>query len=63
MNALRTILSALGESIAPDGTMAKMRVRTTLDMLLTLAVTLLAVALTVGYQVFGRWARRQNPPD
>jgi hypothetical protein len=63
MNALRTILSALGESMAPDGTMAKMRVRTTLDMLLTLAVTLLAVALTVGYQVFGRWARRQNPPD
>jgi hypothetical protein len=63
MNALRTILSALGESMAPDGTMAKMRVRTTLDMLLTLAVTVLAVALTVGYQVFGRWARRQNPPD
>lgn len=63
MNALRTVLSALGESMAPDGTMTKMRMRTTLDLLLTFAITVLAVALTVGYQVFGRWARHQNPPD
>ena len=49
--------------MTPDGTMVRMRIRTTLDMVLTLAVTALAVGLIVGYQVVGRWARRSDSPD
>jgi hypothetical protein len=30
----------------------------TLDLLVTLGVTFLAVGLAVGYQLVGRWARR-----
>jgi len=58
MSALRTILSAIAESMAPDGTMVKMRFRVTLDMLTTLAVTVLAIGLGIGYQVLGRRGAR-----
>ena len=60
MRAITTILSAIVESMAPDGTVARIRFRTFLDMLLTLIVTALAVVLAVGYPVLGRWARRQG---
>ena len=63
MSALRTIFSAVAEPMMPDTTMARMRFRTTLDVLLTLGVTALAVGLAVGYQVIGRWARRSGSPD
>ena len=63
MNAIGSLISAVFESFTPDGTMARMRFRATLDMVLTLGITLLAVALTVGYQVFGRWARRGQGGD
>ena len=49
--------------MTPDTTMARMRFRTTLDVLVTLGVTVLAVGLAVGYQVIGRWARRSGSPD
>jgi hypothetical protein len=58
MNALGSVIAAVADSFMPDGTTARLRFRATLDMLLTLLITLLAVALTVGYQLFGRWARR-----
>jgi hypothetical protein len=58
MSALRTVFSALAESMTPDGTMARMRFRTTVDMVVTLIVTVLAVVLAVGYQVIGPLARR-----
>jgi len=57
MSALRTILSGLAGAMAPDGTMTRIRLRTTLDMLLTLGVTVFAVVITIGYQVLGRRAR------
>ena len=63
MSALRTIFSAMADSMTPDGTMARMRFRTTLDMLVTLVVTVLAVGLAVGYQVATRWARRSGASD
>jgi len=58
MSALRTVFSALADSMTPDGTMARMRFRTTLDMLVTLVVTVLAIVLAIGYQVIGPLARR-----
>lgn len=63
VNAITTLLAAIADSFTPDGTMARMRFRTSLDMVLTLLVTLLAVGLAVGYQVFGRWARRSQGGD
>jgi len=63
MSAFRTIFSAVSDSMTPDGTIVRMRMRTTLDMLLTLAITALAVGLIVGYQVVGRWARRSDSSD
>ncbi len=63
MRAIGTIISAIADSMTPDGTLVRMRFRTSLDMLVTLAVTILALALTVGYQVFGRWARRSGRSD
>jgi transcriptional regulator GlxA family with amidase domain len=63
MTALRTILSAFADAMAPDGMILRMRFRTTLDMLVTTAITVLAVVLAVGYQVIGRWARRAGWVD
>jgi hypothetical protein len=63
MSAFRTIFSAVSDSMTPDGTIVRMRVRTTVDMVLTLAITVLAVGLTVGYQVVGRWVRRSDSSD
>lgn len=51
MNTLRTIVSGLIEGMAPDGTLVKVRLRITLDALLTLLVSIIAIGLTVGYQV------------
>jgi hypothetical protein len=58
MNALRAILLGVGESMTPDGTMVKNRMRITADMLVTMAVMVLAIVLAVGYQVLGRWGNR-----
>ena len=63
MTALRTIFSAVADSMTPDGTMVRMRTRTTLDMVVTLATTILAVVLIVGFQVLGRWTRRSTSSD
>ena len=63
MSGLRTFITAIADAMTPDGTVVGMRMRATLDMLVTLVVTVLAVVLTVGFQVFGRWARRQQRED
>ncbi len=63
MSVLRSILSAYTEAMTPDGTMVRMRLRSTLDLLLTTGVTILAIGLAVGYQVVGRWARRSGWVD
>jgi hypothetical protein len=63
MTALRSFLSAFLDGLAPDGDILRMRFRTKLDSLITLLVTLLAVALAIGYQVVGRWARRAGWVD
>lgn len=58
MSAVRTIISAVMDSMTSDG--VRMRSRTTLDTVVTLAVAVLAVVLAVGYQLVGRWARRSG---
>ena len=63
MRAVITLVSAITDAMAPDGTMARMRARSTLDTLLPFGITVLAVVMAVGYQVFGRWARRQQRTD
>jgi hypothetical protein len=63
MRALRKAFTALAESMTPDGTMTKMRARSSMDTFVTLAVTALAIVLGVGYQVVGRWARRAGWVD
>lgn len=63
MTALRTLLSAFTETMAPDGRLVRLRFRATLDLLLTAGITILAVALAVGFQVLGRWARRSGWVD
>ena len=51
MSALRTILGGLAEGMTPDGTMVRNRMRIRLDMLVTVVVGILAIALAVVYQV------------
>jgi hypothetical protein len=63
MNALGTLVSAIADSFMPDGTTARLRFRASLETILAFLIALLAVALTVGYQVFRRWARRTEGGD
>ena len=44
----------------PLGGLWRLRARVTLDLLITLAVTILALGLAVGYQLVGRWSRRSG---
>jgi hypothetical protein len=44
--------------VRPLGSLWRLRARVTLDLLVTLAVTVVAIALALGYQLVGRWARR-----
>jgi hypothetical protein len=60
MRAFRTIIAAVADSMAPDGTLMRLRLRTTFDNLVTLLVAVLAIGLAVGYQLVGRWARRSD---
>ncbi len=54
MSAFRKLPSAVTGAMAPDRTSTSLRLRTSLDMLLTLAMAVLAVVLVIGYQVLGR---------
>ena len=58
MSAWRGVLLGIVDTLVPDGTITRNRARVTVDMLLTFAIALLAVVLTVGYQVLGRWGAR-----
>lgn len=51
MNALRATLLSLGQAMAPDGKLMRGRMRDRLDLLLTLLFVMVALGLTVGYQV------------
>ena len=44
----------------PLGSLWRLRARVTLDLLVTLAVTLIAIGLAAGYQLVGRWSRRSG---
>jgi|GEM_PF-4651363 len=61
MSALRSILSPIVNGMSPDGTIMRIRLRTTLDMVLTMGITVFAVALTIGYHVSGRRGRNSAP--
>ena len=51
MSALRTILSGMAEGMTPDSTLVHARMRVTLDLIVTLLVSILAVGLIVSFQV------------
>ena len=61
MRVMSAILSAIGEILVPRDDMEQIRFR--VANLITLLVTAVMVLLAVGYQVFGRWARRSTRPD
>ena len=46
--------------VRPLGSLWRLRARVTLDLVITLAVTLLALGLAAGYQLVGRWSRRSG---
>jgi hypothetical protein len=54
MQIIRRELRSAGVAAAPRGRVTRLRFRATLDTLVALAVTLVAVGLAVGYQVFRR---------
>ena len=70
MSLLRTILGGVAEGMAPDPTMASLRFRHGIEMVLTILAAILAVILAIGYQVFLRvprsWLERVpglGPPE
>ena len=46
--------------VRPVSSLWRLRVRISLDLLVTLAVTALAIGLAVAYQLVGRWSRRDG---
>jgi hypothetical protein len=50
MSAVRSILLGLGEAMAPDGTLMRVRFRAQLDVLITLLLATVAVGLAIAYQ-------------
>jgi hypothetical protein len=56
MQIVRRNLRGFGVAATPRGRVTRLRLRTTIDTLLALVITLLAVALAIGYQVFRRRA-------
>jgi len=51
MRALRAILIDLGEAMAPDSTLLRVRFRAQRDQVITLLLATVAFGLALGYQV------------
>ena len=51
MGILRSIWAGLAELMTPDSTLVRVRFQVSLDQLLTLAIVLMALGLSLGYQV------------
>ena len=51
MSALRAILLGLGEAMAPDSTLMRVRFRAQRDQVITLLLATIAFGLAFGYQV------------
>jgi hypothetical protein len=62
MQVLKRELVSAGRDAAPRGRIMRLQMRASLDALTTLAVTALAVAMAVGYQVFRRRAAGSSAP-
>jgi hypothetical protein len=58
MSPIKRVIGGVAGAAAPDDTMVRVRFRTSLDALLTLAIAMLAIVLAVGYQVLSRWGDR-----
>ncbi|MFV2063793.1 MAG: hypothetical protein ACC726_09820 [Chloroflexota bacterium] len=54
MSTVRTAVVTTAAAAAPRGALIRLRWKISLDMLVTLLVTILAVGLIVGYQVLSR---------
>jgi len=64
MGTLRKRIVTLGESAAPRGRVRRMQLRMSVDVLATLALATLALALSAAYQVIVAWrpGRRSSGP-
>jgi hypothetical protein len=51
MKALRAMLLSAGETLAPDSTLLRIHLRARIDLLLTLLVAMMALGLSLGYQL------------
>jgi hypothetical protein len=56
MDVIKRELRSAGSAAAPRGKIWRLELRASVDTLVALAVTLMAVAMAVGYQVFRRAA-------
>ena len=63
VSILRTLVSLIVEILWPDTTLVRNRYALSLELVKALFITLLAVVLTVGYQVLRLWARRAEDGD
>jgi len=59
MPSVREVLGTMTEALTPGGAILRLRFRVSLDMLLTAAITLMAVGLAVTYQVLLRLGPRR----
>ena len=62
MDVLRRELRSAGGAAAPRGRILRLELRATVDRLMALAVTLIAVGMAVGYQLF-RWRAADSSAD
>ena len=62
MDSMRRQLRSAGGAAAPRGRVMRLELRTSVDMLMTLALLFVATGMAVGYQVF-RWRGRGSGAD
>lgn len=63
MRAIFTVFSAIADVLAPNTTLTRLTWRTRLDRVLTLAIAAFALAVTMAYQLYARWAPRADARD
>ena len=58
MSFFKQLLGDFAGHVAPGGTLDRVRFRVGLNMLRNNAITVLAIALAIGYQVLLHWGHR-----
>jgi hypothetical protein len=62
MSDLKRSVLTTTEAALPRGRVMRLRVRLTVDLVVTAAITLLAVGASLGYQLMRLWASRSHRP-